>query len=87
MAPENADADFASTCNWIFGHIKGMIKKKSMRIKIGHLFEDNDKPAPKLGHQVFITPSTFLIPSGLNRESALHLIANYEKKAVISVSL
>ena len=68
IAPENADVDYASTCKWIFGHMKGTIKEKTMIIKIGHLFEDDVKPAPKLGHQVFITSSTFLISIGLNRE-------------------
>ena len=76
-ASEQADADFASTCNWVFGHVKGILKEKTMIVIIGQLFEDDDKPAPTLGHKVIITPESFLMPSGLNNESAVNMLADF----------
>lgn len=77
-ASETADADFASTCNWVFGHVKGILKEKTMIVTVGRLFDDDDTPAPTLGHQVINTPKTFLIPTGLNKESAVHLLAYFD---------
>ena len=78
IGPEVADTDFASTCNWIFGYIKGTSSNKTMVLVIGQLFPDNTKPSPSTGYYVFVTPSTYFIPAGLNRDSAKFLLTNFE---------
>ena len=72
-ASEQADADFASACNWVFGHVKGILKEKTMIVIIGQLFDDDDRPGPIIGHQLIVAPESFWTPIGLSNESAVHI--------------
>lgn len=78
VAPELPNADFASTCNWVFGYIKGTRDDKCMIQVIGQLYQDDTMPAAKTGHFIIIRPTTFLVPTGLNRDSAKYLLAHFE---------
>jgi hypothetical protein len=78
IEPETANADFASTCNWTFGYIKGTSANLTMVIVIGQLFADETKPSPAKGRYTFLTPPFYLIPTGLNRDSAKFLLADFE---------
>jgi hypothetical protein len=49
-----------------------------MLITIGQLFENAPSPRPALGHHIIMTPENFLVPIGLNRDSALFLLAAFE---------
>ena len=77
ITPKIANADFASGCNWTFGHVKGMTVTKTMVIVIGQLFIDDEKPETKTGYYMFNTPKNFLAPAGLNRDSAKSLLADF----------
>lgn len=78
IEPEIADADFACTCNWTFGYIKGKTINSTMIFLLGQLFPDETNQSPKTGRFKLITPTKFFIPSGLNRDSAQFLLANFE---------
>jgi hypothetical protein len=54
VEPEIADADFASTCNWTFGYVKGTSTNTTMVIVLGQLFADETKPSPVKGRYAFL---------------------------------
>lgn len=76
--PEVANADFASTCNWTFGYIKGTSANTTMIIIIGQLFPDDTRPSTEKGRYTIYTPTKYLIPTGLNRDSAQFLLAEFD---------
>ena len=78
VGPEKANADFASSCNWVFGFIKEIQQGKCLVLIIGQLFIDEDRPLTKTGHYILITPANFIVPAGVNRDSAKILLSDFE---------
>lgn len=75
---EAANADFSSTCNWTFGYIKGMSTNTTTVVLIGQLFPDDTTTSPAVGYYTISTPASYVIATGLNRDSAKFLLAEFD---------